>query len=305
MQLNRREFLAASALLAPLRRPSAAVPHIHFPTTPRDRLAVASWSFREHLDLPQNRANKRKGDLIVLTDFAAMVAKRYQVHNVELLGQHMPSTEAAYLRELRTAVKAAGSHVIDIPAGAEASLYDPDAKKRATAIDDGKRWVDVAVALDCPSVRLNIAGAHGAKPDVDLTAEGLSKIAKYGESKSVVVNLENDDPVIEDAFFIVRVIDRVNSPWLRALPDFCNSMLKGDAKFNYDAVAAMFHRAYNIAHVKDSEVDNGKVFRVDLERSFSIAKASGYQGYYSVEFEGEGDAYAGVGKLVEAALRLS
>jgi sugar phosphate isomerase/epimerase len=143
----------------------------------------------------------------------------------------------------------------------------------------------------------------GVRPDVALTAEGLGAIARYGESKNVMVNLENDDPVTEDAFFIVKVIDSVNSPWLRALPDFCNSMLKGDEKFNYDAVTAMFKRAYNIAHVKDSEVDNGRVFRVDLERSFAIAKASGYKGYYSIEFEGEGDAYAGVSKLIEAALK--
>ena len=65
----------------------------------------------------------------------------------------------------------------------------------------------------------------------------------------------------------------------------------------------MFRRAYNICHVKDSEVDNGKVFRIDLERTFAIAKASGFKGYYSVEFEGEGDAYAGVAKLVDAALK--
>ena len=286
-----------------MQRLSAAAPNIPFPTAPRDRLAVASWSFRDHLDLPENRADKSKTNLVALIDFPAMVAKRYNVRNVELLGQHMPSTEAGYLRELRAAVQRASSHVINIPAGTEVSLYDPDPQKRAAAVRDGKKWIDVAVALDCPSVRLNIAGAKGVKPDVALTAQGLAEIARYGESKNVVVNLENDDPIIEDAFFITNVIDRVNRPWLRALPDFCNSMLKGDEKFNYDAVTAMFQRAYNIAHVKDSEVDNGKVFRVDLARSFAIAKASGYKGYYSIEFEGQGDAYTGVGKLIEAALR--
>jgi sugar phosphate isomerase/epimerase len=99
------------------------------------------------------------------------------------------------------------------------------------------------------------------------------------------------------------VIDEVNSPWLRALPDFCNSMLKGDEKFNYDAVTAMFRRAYNICHLKDSEVDRGKVFRIDLARTFEIVRASGYKGYFSVEFEGEGDPVVGTEKLVDAALK--
>jgi sugar phosphate isomerase/epimerase len=303
MQPNRRDFLIATALLTPIQRLRAAAPDLRFPTSPRERLAVASWSFREHLDLPENRANKSHRTLIDLKDFPTMVAQRYKIHNVELLGQHMPSTTPAYLKELRAAVQRASSRVVNVPAGGETSLYHPDARKRAVAVEDGKKWVDVAVALDCPSVRLNIAGAKGVKPDVALTADGLGAIAQYGASKNVIVTLENDDPETEDAFFIVKVIDRVNSPWLRALPDFCNSMLKGDEKFNYDAVQAMFQRAYNIAHLKDSEVDNGKVFRIDLERTFAIAKASGYKGYYSVEFEGEGDAYAGVAKLVEAGLK--
>jgi len=276
---------------------------MRFPTGARERLAVASWSFREHLDTAENRAQKTHGNLMALKDFPAMVARRYNIHNVEILGQHMPSTSPAYLKELRAAVQRAGSHVVDLPAGGDASLYDPDQKKRAAAVEDGKKWIDVASALDCPSVRLNILGAKGVKPDVALTAEGLGAIAQYGASKNVVVNLENDDPEVEDAFFIVKVIDRVNSPWLRALPDFCNSMLKGDEKFNYDAVTAMFQRAYNIAHLKDSEVDNGKVYRVDLARTFAIAKASGFKGYYSAEFEGEGDAYAGVAKLIDAGLK--
>jgi sugar phosphate isomerase/epimerase len=304
MQTNRRSFLISTALLGPIQRLAAVSgPNLQFPTAARDRLAVASWSFREHLDTTENRARKSHGALMDLKDFPMMVAKRYNVHNVELLGEHMPSTTPAYLKELRDAVQRAGSHVVDLPAGGRASLYDPDAKKRNLAVQEGKKWIDVAVALDCPSVRLNISGAKGVRPDVELTAEGLGAIAQYGASKNVIVNLENDDLEVEDAFFIVKVIDRVNTPWLRALPDFCNSMLKGDEKFNYDAVKAMFQRAYNIAHVKDSEVDNGKVFRVDLERTFAIAKASGFKGYYSVEFEGEGDAYAGVAKLVDAALK--
>ena len=93
----------------------------------------------------------------------------------------------------------------------------------------------------------------------------------------------------------------MNSPWLHALPDFCNSMLTGNEKYNYDSVAAMFHHAYNISHVKDSEVDNGKVFRVDVAKTFAIAKQSGYRGYFSMEWEGE--PYEGTQKLIEESVK--
>ena len=65
----------------------------------------------------------------------------------------------------------------------------------------------------------------------------------------------------------------------------------------------MFRRAYNICHLKDSEVDRGKVYRIDLARTIAIAKAAGYKGYFSVEFEGEGDPVAGTEKLVAEALK--
>jgi sugar phosphate isomerase/epimerase len=119
----------------------------------------------------------------------------------------------------------------------------------------------------------------------------------------VIVNLENDNLESEDGFLVVKIIEKVRSPFLHALPDFCNSMQSGDEKFNYAAVKAMFGHAYNICHVKDSEMnDNGRMFRVDLKRSFDILRASGYRGYCSMEWEGAGDPYAGTRKLISASL---
>jgi len=304
MQASRRDFLIFSAFAPVAQRLAAATgPSIAFPTAPRDRLAVASYPFRAFIDTPRNRTRNPQATLMDLKDFSAQVVERFQIRNVELLGDHIRSTEPAWLEQLRASVKAAGSHIVDIPTGVGGSLYDPDATRRDNAVGNAKKWVDTCVALDCPSVRIHLQGARGATPDAGLAAESLAAVAQYGASKNVLVNLENDDVTTEDAFFLAKVIDQVNSPWLRALPDFCNSMLKGDEKFNYDAVTAMFRRAYNISHVKDIEVDGGKVFRVDVERTFAIAKSSGYKGYFSMEFEGQGDPYAGTQKLIDEALK--
>ena len=100
----------------------------------------------------------------------------------------------------------------------------------------------------------------------------------------------------------MKVIEKVNSPNLRALPDFCNSMLSGNEKFNYEAVAAMFHHATNICHVKDSETPDGKVVRVDVPRTFAIAKQAGYRGYFSMEWEGPGEPYEGTASLIKQTL---
>ena len=294
--LTRRSFVATCTAFAALRSARAAEPDIQLPSAPRDRLAVASYPFRNFMDRPGHPGLK-------LTEFAGMVAEKFGIRNIEPLSAHFPSTEPAYLDELRRAVEQAHSHIIDIPASVGASLYDPDGERRGKAVAGGKKWVDVAAAVGSPSIRVHVQGARRGQPDVALAAEALKRVAEYGASKRVVVNLENDDLVTEDAFFLAKVIDTVNSSWLRALPDFGNSMLKGDEDFNYKAVEAMFRRAYCISHVKDSEVDGGKVFRVDLAKTFAIAKAAGYRGYFSMEFEGQGEPYEGTRKLLEESLK--
>lgn len=309
MTSNRRDFLRAAVLAAGVRRlTAAAAPAFRFPTEPRERLAVSSYPFRAFIDSPRRRGARSGQPLMDLKDFPQMVVKRFDIRHVELLGDHFRSTEPAYLAELRGAVQAAGARVVDIPTNIGASVYDPDPARRATAVTNAERWIDAAVALESPSVRVHVQAPQGRRgnpagdAEARLGAETLSRIAAYGASKNVVVTLENDDPVTEDAFFIARLIDLANTPWLRALPDFCNSMLKGDEDFNYRAVTEMFQRAYSIAHTKDAEVDNGKVFRVDLKRTYGIAKAAGYKGYFSMEFEGQGDPYEGTRKLLDASL---
>jgi len=309
MQISRRDFMIGSTLagsgVLTAGLLAATAPDFHFPTSPKDRIAVASYSFRSVIDTPKNRANSKQSALIPLKDFAERVARKYGVHGVELLGQHFPSRDDAYLQELREAVKAAGSRIVNLPVSIGASVYDADATRRALAVANANKWIDTAVAIGCNSVRVHM---QGNAPDADLAAETLRTVAGYGEAHGVVVNLENDDPKSEDAFFVARVIDNANHPWLRALPDFCNSMLphggKGsDEKFNYDAVTAMFKRACNISHVKDSEIDAGRVFRVDLARTFAIARQSGYKGWFSIEWEGEGDVWVENGRLIDESIR--
>jgi sugar phosphate isomerase/epimerase len=279
-------------------------PNLQFPTEPRARLGVASWPFREFIESPTNKwARNPKKPGMDLTEFGAMVVKRFGLHNIEPLSSHFRSTDPAYLRELREATEKAGASIINIPVDLRESFYDPDSAKRQKSIDASRKWVDIAVAVGSPSVRLHIAGVHKIQPDVARTAESLKQVAEYGAEKNVVVNLENDDNITEDPFFIVQVIEKVNAPYLHALPDFCNSMLTHDQDFNNRAMEAMFKHAYNISHAKDSELDNGKLYTVDDAKCFEIAKAAGYRGYFSMEWEGGGDPYEGVQKLIDLSLK--
>jgi sugar phosphate isomerase/epimerase len=311
--IPRRQFLqscagalaASASALIPRAVSASTEPDLHFPSAPRERLAVPSWPFRGYVVAPLNKwARNPKLPGMDLKDFAAMVVERFNVRNIEPLGEHFSSTEASYLRDLRAKTEKAGAKVINIAADPRYSFYDSVDVERQKAVDNGKKWIDVAVAIGSPSVRLHIAEARHQNPNLERAAESLKRLAEYGAQKNVLVNLENDDNVTEDPFFIVQVIEKVNHPYLHALPDFCNSMLTHDQDFNNRAMDAMFKHAYNISHMKDSEVgDKGKLYTVDVAKCFEIAKADGYRGYFSMEWEGQGEPIQGVQKLIAESLK--
>lgn len=279
-------------------------PHIEFPKSPRARLAVTSWPFREFIDSPHNPYRNRQKPGMDLKDFPGMVVKRFGVRNICPLSTHFNSTDPAYLDAFRQAVEQAGSHLVDLGLGGR-SFWDPDKSKRQAAVEYGKHWIDLAVNLGSPSVRQHLGAPRGVKPDVDLASQTLGELAEYGAAKNTAVNLENDDLVNEDPFFIVKVIERVGNLYLRALPDFGNTLLGGDVEYNERGVAAMLKHAYGVCHVKDLVVgDNGKTYEVNLPRMFELAKASGFKGYYMMEWDGgPGDPYEGTRRLIEETLK--
>ena len=308
---SRREFLmgtsiAALGLTTGLRNSLASPrePHLEFPTSPQARLAVTSWPFREFIDSPRNPYRNQQKPGMDIKNFPGMIAKKFGVQNVCLLAAHFHSTDAAYLGALRQSVKQAGSHLVDL--GLEGrSFWDPDKAKRQAAVEYGQRWIDLAVTLGSPSVRQHLEAPRGVKPDVELASQTLGQLAEYGSAKNILVNLENDDLVNEDPFLIVKVIEKVGNPYLRALPDFGNTLAGGDAGYNKRGVAAMLKHAYGVCHVKDLVVtDSGKTYKVDLPKMFELAKASGFKGYYMMEWDGgPGDPYEGTQRLVEETLK--
>jgi sugar phosphate isomerase/epimerase len=279
-------------------------PHIPFPTHPRERISVASYPFRAYIVSPDNRDRDTTLPGINLLEFPAHVVAKFNIHNIEPHSRHFTSLQPDYLEDFRQILLKTKVRVVNIAVSTTNSFYDAEAEAREKAIAYAKKWVDVAVRIGSPGIRTHIAAARNSSPNVERTAEILREVTGYATDKNIVVTLENDDLVSEDAFFLVKVIESVNNPYLRALPDFANSMLSGDADFNYRALQAMFQHAYNICHVKDGETnDDDKQFNVDLKKSFDILKASDYHGYCSMEFDAPGDPYGPTSKLIEQTVK--
>jgi sugar phosphate isomerase/epimerase len=283
-------------------RTADAGPSLKFPAAARERIAIASYPFRGFI---AGQEDKPGGGKMELKEFATHVSAKFNIKKIEPWSAHFRSLEKAYLEELRAAVAKAGGAIVNIAVDGEHSPYAADGAERERAIAFSKEWIDAAAAIGSPSVRTNIPQAKDSKPDVERTAESLQRVAEYGAAKNVVVNLENDNPISEDPYFLVKVIEKVSSKWLHALPDFGNTLAAHDEEYAYKGIEWMFGLAYCISHVKETEVGDGKdkIAHVDLAKTFGIAKRRGYKGYFSMEWDSPGDPYAGTKGLIEKTLQ--
>ena len=271
------------------------------PFRPRQRIAVASYPFREFI---AGSEHKQGNPTIELKDFAAHVVEKFNVNKIEPWTGHFPSGDSKYLEQFRASVEKAKAAIANVAVDGEHSPYATDRSEREQAITFSKQWVDAAVILGSPGIRTNIPAAKGVQPDLDRTADTLSRVAEYAAAKGVVVSLENDNPVSEDPFFLVKLVKKVNSPWLRTLPDFGNTLAAKDADYAYSGIDAMFAVAYSIAHVKSSETNRqGITVHVDMAKTFGFMKQHGYKGYCSMEWDDAGDPYQGTVGLIKTTLQ--
>jgi sugar phosphate isomerase/epimerase len=303
--LTRRAFVKG-AILCQASRAFAGklkLPAANFPTEPRERIAVATYPFRASIVAPGNTDRHASKPGMDLAAFARMIKNEFQVSGIEPLHSHFSSTEREEILKLRAAFDAARVRTVNIPVDEPVELCSDDEAKRKAGIASYRHWIDIAVMLGSPSIRIWIPKCSDTS-DLPRAVMALKPTLDYAATQDIVVNLENDDPVLSSDKRVLAAIALASNPYLRALPDFGNALMGGDERFNAEAVKRMFAKAWNIAHVKDAEEINHKHETVSLPELFGIAKASGYRGYYSMESDSNVDPFADTKHLIDQSLAL-
>src|SRR5579885_2532281 len=106
LRIERRDFLkqgiaaagglavaSALPLVAAPPVPSTA-PHISFPVSPRERISIASYPFREFI--AGRREQGAAGGKLSLKDFGAHVAAKFGVSHIEPWSAHFSSLDSDY-----------------------------------------------------------------------------------------------------------------------------------------------------------------------------------------------------------------
>jgi len=216
-----------------------------------------------------------------------------------------------------------------------------DAALREEQIAGVKRGIDTAAALKAPylrifggSVKVDPTGRHhdpkwGVSASnvpktltqdqiLDMVVDCLRPCVKYAEQKNIVLAIENHGGVPGTSKEVLRVINGVNSPHLRALLDFGNFL-----QLDQEPLEAIRDLApYTVhAHFKDikkvprgtpeSNVPVRGEFAllgcllgegdVDVRAGVKLLRSVGYDGYLTLEFEAPTDEKDGVRVCVDRA----
>lgn len=312
--MRRRDLLASllAATAAPFGPAAFAksrrhrVSH-HQPQAPSklDRVGISSWSFHNYFESTRERSVSPPPEHLALLDFPQIIADRYKVHNLEFVAPHFASVEPAYQQELKANLASVHSRLINIPVDIQeiwhgGGLSDADAAVREAAIEASKGWIDIARELGARSVRCDPGGFN--PDDLTLTIDSYRKLATYGRTKNVVVLIENHGEIgSQHPEALVEVFRAVGGPFIGALPDFGNFP---DNETRLRGLPLLFPYARTVCHAKGLSLDaNGNETAFDFQKCVQIAKAADFKGIYSIEYEGSGDAYAGVQAVVNELVR--
>ena len=274
-----------------------------------DRIAVSTWSIHEHMGPLRGTTLNDRGEHefrvqhvfpeeVSLLDFPGFVGKRYGLKLVELCQMQFPSSDKLYLDGLKERLAEAGAGVVNVPIDV-GNISELDASVRRSDLANIKKWMEVAAYIGSPCARVNSGHQPEGQEDLSITVQSYRELAEHASQLGIKVLLENHGGLSADPGNIIRMVEEVGREEFRLCPDFGNFA----EEVRYRALERMFPYAA-VVHVKTYEFDErGDEVRYDLPRCLEIAKASGYAGPLSIEFEGPGDQYEGVQKSLELIQR--
>lgn len=236
---------------------------------PRLRPALCAYSFRN--DLQQGKLKYE--DLI-------RIAAENELDGVDMTVYWFPNTEDSFLMPLKRAAYKAGIEIYSISVRTE--LTKPAGPTREQALVDLKKWVDVAAKLGAGHIRVfggAIPKTSTEEESAGWVAETLGPAGEYAGQHGIILGLENHGGVTDRAETIVKIVKKVNSPWVGINLDTANFKTK-----IYEQIEMIAPHAVNV-QVKAMVRDENGPAPSDWDRVAKMLVANQYRGYLALEYE--------------------
>jgi sugar phosphate isomerase/epimerase len=230
-------------------------------------------------------------------------AAEYGFDGVDILHMQMHREDDSYLQELKRHALINGIDLCGL--SIHQGFISPDKKIRQKNIDHTIKCIELAHKLGIPCMRLNtgrwrttksfslLMKNRGIEPplpgytDEDAypwVIESIEKCLPTAEKYGVLLALENHWGLGLTPEGLLRIVQTVDSPWLKILMDTGNFLENPYEKLGKIAPYTVFVQA-------KTYYGGGTYYTLDLDydRIAKILKKNDYKGYISLEFEGEED----------------
>jgi len=259
------------------------------------KLSLAQWSI--------NRAIREQG--VSPYDFAKL-AKGWGFEGLEYVSQlytdvtQSDAPEAAMQNFIDRSNEEAAKYGLQnllIMIDGEGELSSSDEDKRNQAIENHKKWIEAAHAMNCHSVRINLFGESDPELWKQNSITSLQALSAFGKPLNVNVIVENHGSFTSNAALLMEAINGAEMDNCGTLPDFGNFCVKrssggpwgGSCEEEYDryiGTEEMMPKAFGVS-AKSHDFDaDGNETHTDFKRMLTIVKEAGYSGFIGVEYEG-------------------
>ena len=175
--------------------------------------------------------------------------------------------------------------------GASINLHEQDQAKKAAAMAETRRFIDLASAMGTPYVRVfgnEYPKGMERKAVLEYIGAGLRELGEYGRPRNVSVILESHGQ-FTDSPSLLELMQIANHPSVAILWDAHHTFVAGEQP---EATVAALGKYIRHTHLKDS-VPDGKdrkyvltgTGEVPVKRQVAALARIGYRGYYSFEWE--------------------
>lgn len=300
--LSRREFLARGAVAGAVLAAATRSPLVAAEDSKElFKISLAQWSLHRAF----GRGAKARLDPL---QFAAITKKEYGIEAVEYVNQFYASKKKDddYLKDLKKVADDNGVRSVLIMCDGEGNLGDADTKKRATAVDNHKRWVEWAKFLGCHSIRVNAYSTGTFDEQLERAADGLRKLSEFGATHQINVIVENHGGLSSNGEWLAAVMKKVDHKFCGTLPDFGNFRLADGKEYDrYKGVDEMMPFAKGVSAKSHDFDDKGNETKTDYRKMMDIViRKHKYHGFVGIEYEGgklsEPEGIKATKKLLEA-----
>ena len=229
---------------------------------------------------------------------------------VEILHVQMRDDDNTYLQKLKRRAFLNGMDLCGF--STHQGFVTPDAAKRKQNIEHTLHCIELAYAMGIPTMRVNtgrwrttksfdeLMKNRGIEPNLEgytdddgfgWVVDSFEPLVKKAERCGVILGLENHWGLGRTAAGVIRIINEINSPWLRATLDTGN--------FLDDKYEQMEQLAPHAALVQAKTYYGGGTWytlELDYDRIADILRMNHYRGYVSLEFEGKEDYQTAIPK---------